>query len=80
MYRWYYPAVHKKAEECLCVEQSRELFSDMRGEVGVLMLASIRAWAPPVDKLFEVCIQFGAVKVVHSKSIVTNMSLAWPWE
>ena len=33
-YRWLYDAVEKKAEECLCVEQSRELFSKIRGRGG----------------------------------------------
>ena len=32
--RWYYDAVEKEAEEYLCVEQSRELFSKIRGRVG----------------------------------------------
>ena len=30
----YYIAVEKKAKEWLCVEQSRELFSDIRGRGG----------------------------------------------
>ena len=30
----YYTAVDKKAEEWLCVEQSRELFSNIRGRGG----------------------------------------------
>ena len=34
IYRWYYPAVDKKAAEELCVEQNRELFSDIRGRGG----------------------------------------------
>ena len=34
IYRWYYDAVEKKVEECLCVEQSRELFSNIRGRGG----------------------------------------------
>ena len=32
VYRWYYVAVDKKAEEELCVEQNHELFSDIRGK------------------------------------------------
>ena len=32
----------KGAVQWLCVEQSRELFSDIRGEVGLVMLASTR--------------------------------------
>ena len=31
---WYYDAVEKKTEECLCLEQSCELFSDIRGRGG----------------------------------------------
>ena len=34
VYRWYYVAVEKKAKEWLCVEQSHELFSDIRGRGG----------------------------------------------
>ena len=34
LYRWYYDTVEKEAEECLCVEQSRELFSKIRGRGG----------------------------------------------
>ena len=34
IYRWYYAAVDKKAPEELCVEQNRELFSDIRGRGG----------------------------------------------
>ena len=34
IYHWYYNAVEEKAEECLCVEQSRELFSKIRGRGG----------------------------------------------
>ena len=30
----YYGVVEKKAEECLCVEQSRELFSEIMGRGG----------------------------------------------
>ena len=32
--RWYCGAVDKTAEEWLCVEQSHELFSDLRGRGG----------------------------------------------
>ena len=36
-------AVEKEAGECLCVEQSRELFSKIRGRGGaIVMLASTR--------------------------------------
>ena len=34
IYRWYYDAVDKTAEQCLCVEQSHELFSKIRGRGG----------------------------------------------
>ena len=34
IYHWYYVAVNKKAEMGLCVEQSRKLFSDIRGRGG----------------------------------------------
>ena len=34
IYRWYYAEVDKKAEEWLHVEQSRELFSNIRGRGG----------------------------------------------
>ena len=34
IYCWYYAEVDKKAEEWLCVEQSRELFSNIRGSGG----------------------------------------------
>ena len=34
IYRWYYAAVDKKAEEWFWVEQSRELCSDIRGRGG----------------------------------------------
>ena len=34
IYRWYYSAVEKKAEECLNVEHSCELFSNIRGRGG----------------------------------------------
>ena len=34
IYRWYNTAEDKKAEEGLCVEQSRELFSDIMGRGG----------------------------------------------
>ena len=37
-----YTLLHKGAEWWLCVEPSRELFSDIRGEVGLVMLASTR--------------------------------------
>ena len=33
-YRCYYSAVEKNAEEQLCAEQSRELFSNIRGRGG----------------------------------------------
>ena len=41
---WYYGAVEKKTEECLGLEQSCELFSDIRGTGGAstVMLASTR--------------------------------------
>ena len=34
IYRCYYSAVEKDAEERLCVGQSRELFGDIRGRGG----------------------------------------------
>ena len=34
IYRWYHAAVDKQAPEELCVEQNRELFSDIRGRGG----------------------------------------------
>ena len=42
IYHWYYAAVEKKAEECLCVEQSRELFSKIRADLELVMLVSTR--------------------------------------
>ena len=34
IYCWYYAAVEKKPERWLCVEQSRELFSNIKGRGG----------------------------------------------
>ena len=34
IYHWYHAAIEKKAPEELCVEQNRELFSDIRGRGG----------------------------------------------
>ena len=42
IYRWSYTLLPKGAEWWLGVEQSRELFSDIRGRGGLVMLASTR--------------------------------------
>ena len=43
--------LYKKAEQWLCVEQSHELFSDLRGRGGGSNAASTRELASPVQKL-----------------------------
>ena len=68
----YYPPVHKRAEQWLCVEQSRKLFINKRGEVVLAMYASTRLLIGPFHRqtvnFFQMCIHFGAVKIVNSKS------------
>ena len=46
IYCWYYGAVEKKAERWLCVEQSRELFSKVRGRGGASN-ACFHSWISP---------------------------------
>ena len=42
IYRWCCNAVDETFQQWLCVEQSSELFTDIRGEVGIAMFASTR--------------------------------------
>ena len=67
--------LHKKAEQWLCVEQSRELFSDIRGRGGASN-ACFHSGMSPSHRQAVKC----AFIVVQSKlsisRVVTNMSLA----
>ena len=45
IYRWYYTSVEKKAEECVW----NRAVSCLAIEMGLVMLASTRERAPPVD-------------------------------
>ena len=61
----------QEAEQWLCVEQSHELFSNIRGRGGASkrLLSLVNEPLPYKNcEFFEMCIRFGTVRVVHSKS------------
>ena len=72
--------MHKNGKEWWCVEQNRELFSDIRGRGGLAMYASTEPLPKKAVHFFDI----GAVKVVHFKnsdkcehSLTLRVALSW---